>query len=216
MIRSRGRRAQARNDPPGDQASPADVPDPLQLRRIHGDLEWITDSERRPLRPIGTTAMDVALRTGVLLADLIALPRVRIFCGVWSACARMPLITHAIAAGRSLVLVESVAWPPGRYSAETDGRVFCGDQYIGQSVGSLAAAVRHWRGVLPRDHRVAAMVVVHHTVDGEISLTATASEDLSWTLARDAVRAIQRHLPRRQALSDTAVGALIAATAGQE
>src|SRR6516162_8910334 len=94
-----------------DQARPATA----LPGRCHGSLDVITDSERRGLRPIGTTAREVAARTGALLNDLLALPGVRIFQGVRpDAAPDMPRIPHAVSAGRQLILIESVAWPPGQ------------------------------------------------------------------------------------------------------
>src|SRR5215471_8434070 len=92
-------------------------------QRYFGDLNAITDSEQRPLRPIGSTAREVAARTGVLLTD-----------------PGLPLVPHVISAGRRLVLVESVAWPPGRYETSADGRILCDGVYIGQSVQALRTA----------------------------------------------------------------------------
>jgi hypothetical protein len=103
----------------------ASVPPPLLDRRCHGTLEIITDSQRRSLRPIAATAQQVAALTGELLADLIAIPCVRIFRGVHPAVPGQPLIPHAISAGRELVLVESVAWPSGRYETTANGAIHC-------------------------------------------------------------------------------------------
>jgi hypothetical protein len=141
----------------------AAVPPWLLERRYHGTLDSVADREQRPLRPIGTTAAEVAARTELLLAELVANPSVRIFRGVRATGVDAAPTTHAIAAGRSLILLESVAWPPGRYQAGWDGRLYCDDVYIGQTVAPLLAAVRHWRRTLPRWHRVSAMVVVHAT-----------------------------------------------------
>ncbi|MEU8615648.1 hypothetical protein AB0C29_47475, partial [Actinoplanes sp. NPDC048791] len=48
----------------------------------HGSLARIVDTERRPLRPIGTSAYEVARRTGELLTGLLRLPGVRLYQGV--------------------------------------------------------------------------------------------------------------------------------------
>jgi hypothetical protein len=186
--------------------------------RYHGSLDAITDSERRALRPIGTSAHEVAVRTGALLTDLLALPGVRIFQGVRPAAAEdLPRIPHAISAGRQLILVESVAWPPGQYAAKAAGRIHCDGTYIGQSVRPLINAVRHWRETLPPDHRVSALVVVHPATEGELTLPASTTRDVAWTCANDAVRTIRARLPRgRQAVSMRAVATLFAATAGEE
>ena len=204
--------------------SPADrwttdpvVPATMLSRRCHGNLDAITDSERRALRPIGTTVHEVAARTGVLLAELFALPGVRIFQGVRPTAADLPRIPHVISAGHRLVLVESVAWPPGRYVTRAAGRIHCDGMYIGQSARPLIAAVQHWRETLPRGHRISALVVVHATIEGDLVLPAASGRDLAWARASDAVPYIRAHLLRgRQAVSTRAVAALVAATAAEE
>ena len=185
--------------------------------RFLGRLDTIIDSERRTLRPIGTTAYEVAARTGVLLADLLALPSVRIFQGVRPTEADVPRIPHAIIAGHRVVLVESVAWPPGRYAAAPTGRIYCEGTYIGQSVRPLLDAVRHWREILPPGHRVGALVVVHPTTEGELALPAATTRGLAWARADQAIHYIMARLsPGRQAVSMKAVAALVAATAEEE
>jgi hypothetical protein len=197
-------------------AGPA-VPTTTPSRRCHGSLDAITDSERRALRPIGATAHEVAARTGVLLAELFTLPDVRIFQGVRPAAADAPRIPHVISAGRQLVLIESVAWPPGRYAVTAVGGIHCDGVYIGQSVRPLIAAVRHWRETLPHGHQVSALVVVHPMAEGELALPAADARHLAWSCAGDAVRDIRAHLPRgRQPASIRAVAALVAATAEEE
>ena len=64
-------------------------------QRYFGNLNAITDSEQRPLRPIGSTAREVAARTGVLLTDLASDPSVRIFHGVRPADPRLPLVPRS-------------------------------------------------------------------------------------------------------------------------
>jgi hypothetical protein len=183
-------------------------------RRCHGSLDAITDSERRGLRPIGTTAREVAARTGALLADLFALPWVRIFQGVRPSAADLPCIPHVISAGRTLVLVESVAWPPGHYAATAVGRIHCDGVYIGQSVRPLITAVGLLWEALPPGHRVSAVVVVHPTAGGELALPAPSRPDLGWTRAGDAIHEIKAHLPSGpQPVSVSAVAALVAAIA---
>jgi hypothetical protein len=196
------------------RGSPARVPAVVLSRRCHGSLDAITDSERRALRPIGTTAREVAAWTGMLLANLFALPGVRIFQGVRASVADLPCTPHVVSAGRTLVLVESVAWPPGHYAATAAGRIHCDGVYIGQSVRPLITAVRLWWEALPRGHRVSAVVVVHPTTGGVLALPAPTRPDLGWTRAGDAVHDIKAHLPRRpQPASVSAVAALVAATA---
>lgn len=188
-----------------------------QASRCHGSLASITDSERRALRPIDITAREAAVRTGDILTDLFALPGVHIFQGVRSAPADLPRIPHAISAGRHIVLIESVAWPPGSYATAATGRVYCDGAYIGQSVRQLSAAVRCWRESLPSGHRVAGLVVVHSCAAGELTLPRTASREIAWTRADDAVTAIRAILPRRvDQGSLRAIAALVVATAEEE
>jgi hypothetical protein len=185
--------------------------------RCHGRLGTIIDSERRALRPIGSSAQEVAERTGALLRDLFELPTVHIFQGVRPAAGDAPRIAHVIIAGRQVVLVESVAWPPGSYAAATTGRIFCDGTYIGQSVRPLMDAVRYWRRTLPPGHWVSALVVVHPTATGDLALPASSTRGLAWARADDAVHDIRVRLSRvRQAISMKAVAALVAATAEDE
>lgn len=191
------------------------LPPAVLERRYHGSLAVITDTERRSLRSIGASSYDVAARTGVLLAGLTALPGVRIFLGVRPAGTHLPPTPHAVSAGRHLVLVESVAWPPGSYRVAPSGEVLCDGVYIGQSVRPLRDAVRHWRRALPRGSRVTAKVVVHSPPDGAVALPRTADGDVSWLLACDAAAEIREHIaadarpPHR-----STVAALVSATAG--
>src|SRR5262249_46037110 len=154
---------------------------------------------------------EVAARTGAMLADLLTLPGVRIFQGVRPAVG-VPPVPHVVNAGRRLVFVESVAWPPGRYATTAGGRVHCNGVYTGQSVRVLAAAVRKWREDLPPGHAVSAVVVVHATCDEEqdLALPETAEFSVSWARASDAVRAIRAQLSHRiEPASLAAVAALI-------
>jgi hypothetical protein len=192
------------------------VPPRLLERRYHGRLEGITDSERRSLRPIATSAYEVATRTGELLAVLIAIPGVRIFRGVRLAGADMPPIPYAISAGRQVVFVESVAWPSGHYVTAENGRIHCDGTYIGQSVRQLIATVQQWRKILPRNHHVSAVIVVHTTAGCDIKLPAAAQGDLTWVHADGAIRVIRHRILRgRRAVSRNLVAALIDATADQ-
>ena len=190
------------------------TPGPALEQRYFGNLNAITDSEQRPLRPIGSTAREVAARTGVLLTDLAADPSVRIFHGVQPGDPSLPLVPHAISAGRRLVLVESVAWPPGRYEADPDGRILCDGTYIGQSVQALRTVARQWAGLLPRNHRVMAAVVVHRTAKGEITLPAGRPKDLTWVLADNAIAELRPCIAGGgRAVSRNAVVTLMATTA---
>jgi hypothetical protein len=184
--------------------------------RFQGSLEEIIDSERRALRPIGTTARDVAERTGALLSDLLDCHDLWVFQGIRSATPGSPRIPHAISAGRQLILVESVAWPPGRYATSSTGQIYCDGTYIGQSAGPLLAALDHWQAVLSSGHQVNALVVVHPTVPGALALPASA-DGLSWSTACDAVRALMGLLPQGpQPTSLLMVGELFKAAAGDE
>jgi hypothetical protein len=190
-----------------------ELPAALLERRFHGSLAAVTDSERRLLRPIGTTAYDVAVRTGNLLAELISVPGLRIFHGVRASVPSVPVIGHALSAGRRLLLVESVAWPPGWYTMTAAGRILCDGTYIGQSTRPLRDAVRQWRGALPRGHRVGAVVVVHSSADGTVALPVADPGGVSWVLAADALPDIRRRIGRGgRTASRDALAALLAAT----
>jgi hypothetical protein len=201
------------------------VPQPMLERRSHGNLEAIADSELRSLRPIAASAYEVAAWTSELLADLLAVPGVRMFHGVRPENSGSPHIPHAICAGRRLVLVESVAWPPGRYETDAHGRIYCDGTYIGQSVSPLTAAVSFWRQKLPKRHHVSAVVVVHLAAlarggtlppGGRITLPATSAGDVTWVHADDASGAIRQHVARGgKAISRKLMAALIAATSAQ-
>lgn len=193
-------------------------PATLLFRRYHGSLDSITDSERRALRPIGSTVHEVATRTGVLLADLFAFPNVQIFQGIHPMTGDVPRIQHAVSAGRRIMFIESVAWPPGQYAvAAASGRIHCDGIYTGQSVHPLIAAVWRWREILPGDHRVSALVVVHPAAQGDLALPAAIALDLAWACAGQAVREIEARLPcGREEVSMTAVTALAAATVEEE
>lgn len=192
-------------------------PTVIMSRRSYGNLETITDSERCALRSIGRTAREVAATTGSLLADLLAQPGVRIFQGVRSPNTNMPRIPHAISAGRRLLLVESVAWPPGRYATTDAGRICCDGVYIGQSVRPLITAVHHWRETLPRGHRVSAVVIVHPTCEGHLALPTATGGDLRWTHVGNTTCDIRAHFPPGQpATSSRTVATLIAATGDEE
>jgi hypothetical protein len=180
----------------------------------HGSLAGIVDTERRPLRPIGTTAYEVARRTGELLTGLVRLPGVRLYQGV--RLGGHPPLPYAFSAGRRVVLVEAVAWPPGSYATSTAGAVFCDDVYIGQSARPLRDAVRRLRRLQPRDHRVSAVVVVHPSIAGRLDLPPAAGTEVSWIAAADAVPAIRRRLSSggSRRASSRAVAALAAASGG--
>jgi hypothetical protein len=197
-----------------DRGIPAHV---APYARCHGCLGTIVDSERRALRPIGSSAQEVAERTGELLRDLFTLPTVHIFQGVRPTAADTPRIAHVIIAGRQVVFVESVAWPPGRYAVAGTGRIHCDGTYIGQSVRPLMDAVRYWRATLPPGHWVSALVVVHPTAPGDLALPEPTTRGLAWARADDAVHDIRTRLSRvRQVVNMKAVAALVAATAEDE
>ncbi|MEV6527246.1 hypothetical protein AB0M43_35485 [Longispora sp. NPDC051575] len=180
-------------------------------RRRHGTLSGIVDSDRRQLRPIGASIAEVAVRTDILLESLLRDPRVRLFRGLRTSLDEPP-VTHALVAGRSLTLIESVAWPPGAYLMDPDGRIRCEDAPIGQSVEPLRATVRRLRRELPRGHRVAAMVVVHRTGPGGQQLPLDLQSEVTFTGADEAVSAILGGLPRGGRADWRTLTGLVAAT----
>lgn len=186
----------------------SDVPVALLEKRQHGRLSGVADGPRRPLRPIGADVFDVAASTDVLLAELVTIPGIRVFRAPRPAGSALPPVSHAVCAARVLILVESVAWPPGCYRTDADNRVRCDGQYIGQSVRPLVTAVRQLRRLLPRSHRVGALVVVHRTADGDYVLPL-ATRELDWAFADDLIRYLRdRTAHRRPLVSRHSVAAL--------
>ncbi|WP_328458393.1 hypothetical protein [Amycolatopsis sp. NBC_00438] len=159
------------------------VPPTLFRRACHGTLAGISDSQRRPLRPIGGSARGAAERTSALLSGIEA-PGVRIFLATRPPGTSLPPVPHTISRGHSLVLVESVCWPDGRYRTTSDGRVHCDGVYIGQSTSALTETVRSWRAALPSHHKVTAVVVVHSTT-GTVELPDTYPPAPLWVSAEE-------------------------------
>ena len=180
----------------------------------HGGMARIVDTERRPLRPIGTTAYEVARRTGELLTGVLRRPGVRLYQGV--CLAGHPPLPYALSAGPRVVLVEAVAWPPGSYATGAAGAVYCGGVYIGQSIRPLLGAVRRLRRLQPRGHRVSAVVVVHPSIPGHLELPAATGTEVTWLQAGDAVAAIRGRLSSGDSrpVTSRALEALAAASGG--
>jgi hypothetical protein len=202
----------------------ATVGDDLLARRYHGrpDAPATTDAPPAALRPIGTTAKAVADHTGDLLAELLDSPSVRIFRGVGPApgggpgrggegVAQAVPVSHAVAAGRALVLVESVAWPAGHYELDDDGRVVSDGVWIGQSVAPLMRTAAAWRSILPRSHRVTALVVVHPSADGAVTVAPRRFPDVALVDAVGCHCEIRSALPERPSVSRHTMAALLAA-----
>lgn len=180
-----------------------EVPARLLLRRWHGDLTAISDDGYRALRPIGITRAAAVLRTEELLRPLTDIPSVRIFRGVpgaaaagFAASTEPAAAGFAVTAGRLVLVVEPVAWPPGRYRMDATGQIRCDGRFIGQYAGPLATAVRDLRRRLPRTHRVRALVVVFPSADGAFTLPVP-SKDVAWILARDLPITMRTELARR-------------------
>jgi hypothetical protein len=168
-----------------------EVPARLLHRRWHGNLTTISADEYRALRPIGMARADAVLRTEDLLRPLTDIPSVRIFRGVPALAAA----GFAVTAGRLVLVVEPVAWPPGRYLMDATGQIRCDSRFIGQCAGPLAATVAALRRGLPRTHRVRALVAVFPIADGAFSLPV-ATKDVAWTLARDLPITMRTELAR--------------------
>jgi hypothetical protein len=127
----------------------------------------------------------------------------------------LPLIPHAISAGRRLILIESVAWPPGRYETTAEGRIHCDGTYIGQSISPLVDSTQCWRQMLPKRHHVSAMVIVHGP-DGGITLPGGPPAGLMTVHADDASRLIRQQVScGREPASRYLLAALIKATTDQ-
>ncbi|MFG1607738.1 hypothetical protein [Actinoplanes sp. NPDC049265] len=142
------------------------------------------DSERRPLRSIGTSASEIHARTGQLLAGLAGARGARLITAVPVGAGETP-IPYAFCAGRSIVLLDSVAWPAGTYAITPDGRVLCDGTYIGQSIRQLVGAVHRLRGAISGERRVEAVVVVHPCTPTAPTLPVTGPPGLSWVTPAD-------------------------------
>jgi hypothetical protein len=188
----------------------AKVPAAVLGRRLHGSCVVVGHGEGRALRPIGTPGVAVMNRTASILSRLVEYPEVRVFHGVGVADPSHPPVAHVVAAGRDVLLVETVAWPDGRYSTDPDGQVRCDGVLIGQSVAPLLNAVRHFRRELPR-HRVSALVVMYPVGDGR-PLPPRGQRDLRWVHAEAASDAVRAWLPRHPRTSTAALVTLVAAT----
>jgi hypothetical protein len=181
-------------------------------QRLHGQLDLLAENDGRQLRPVGLAAGDIAWRTGSLLDKLISIPGVYVFHGVNGARSAPPMVAHVVAAGRTVVLVEAVAWPPGEYRVDASGRVSCNDRYIGQSVNALMDAVGYWRQTLPRSHRVSALVIAYASSGAPPCLPPSAGPMLSWVAADHALNALTERVPARRRISAHSMAALVSAT----
>jgi hypothetical protein len=161
------------------------------VHRLRGTLERMTDDERRSLRPIGMSVREAAARTKTLLNRLADNPEVYLFAGVRVAKGA-PRIGFAVSTASHLLLVESVAWPSGKYTVNPQGSVLCDGTYIGQSVLPLIGSVRLLRRVARRRH-IGAVVVVHPSGAGLPSLPVNSPAGPAW-LAPEKVRS---HIARR-------------------
>jgi hypothetical protein len=180
----------------------------------YGSLAAVVDSEQRSLRSIGVTAREAAARTGGLLDGLRAMPGVRIFHGVRTPGANLPVIPHVIISGPRLVLIESVAWPSGRYEIMADGRICCDGTYTGQSVRPFLSALTQWRKIAPVGHHVSAIIIVHTRADEDVSLPGEVADDLAWVRAGEVISDIGRRLPSsHERVSTYLLAVLISATA---
>jgi hypothetical protein len=97
-----------------------------------------------------------------------------------------------------VVLVETVAWPPGDYQVDGAGRVLCDGLQTGQRIGELVGSVAECRRLLPRDHRVSAVVSVHRTGSGGYVLPPPGSA-VAWAFADDLVATLTARLARHPA-----------------
>jgi hypothetical protein len=158
-------------------------------------MDGLIDSELRPLRPIGVSASEVAARTGRLLTRLTDQPGIHLFSDIPVAGTPAP-ITHALSAGRLILLVESVAWPAGTYSTTADGGVLCDGVYIGQSVRPLLDTVRRVRRTFPGNYRIGGVVVVHPSLPAAPTLPVTGPVGLSWMPPAGLTSRMRRRLRR--------------------
>lgn len=173
------------------------VPPELLSRRWHGDLAAVSADEHRPLRPIGMARADAVRQTEALISPLLDIPSVRIFRGprLGGPAASID-VAFAVTAGRLVLVVEPVAWPPGCYLMDATGQIRCDGRFIGQTAGTLVAGVTALRARLPHAHRVRALVAVLPIADGAFTLPVP-TKDVAWTLARELPTTMRAELARR-------------------
>jgi hypothetical protein len=176
----------------------ARAPRRLVERRRYGELPAAATAGSRSLRPVVADDQEIIARTDAQLSALTVMPGVRIFRGVRAGQPARVIATHAVSAGPVVVLVESVAWPPGSYHVDGAGRVLCDGLHTGQSVEDVVASVATCQALLPRDHQVSAVVSVERTGSGGYALPPP-SAGLSWTFAEDLVATLTARLARHPA-----------------
>jgi hypothetical protein len=171
----------------------ARAPRRLAERRFHGELPAAATAGSRSLRTVGADSDEIVARTDARLSALTVMPGVRIFRGVRGGNPARVVAMHAVSAGPVVVLVESVAWPPGHYQLDGTGRVRCDGVPTGQTVEELVASVAECRRLLPRDHQVSALVSVHRTgSDGYV--LPLPERAVSWTFDDDLVATLTARL----------------------
>lgn len=185
----------------------ARAPLPVAEHRRHGELPPATAGGNRSLRSVGADGAALAVRTDTQLGGLTVLPGVRIFRGIRAGDPARVVATHAVSAGPVVVLVESVAWPPGNYGLDRGGQVICDGVPTGQATTGLERAVARCQALLPRDHQVRAVVSVHRTGSSDY-LLPSPGRTVSWTFAEDLVETLMPHLaPYAAAVSRHVVAA---------
>lgn len=193
-----------------------EVPHRVLRQRWHGDLTTVSADEYGALRPIGMARADAVRRTEELISPLTDIPSVRIFRGVHLGGPDRTVAAFAVTAGKLVLIVEPVAWPPGHYLIDATGQVRCDCRFIGQSAGPLAAGVAALRARLPRTHRVRALVAVLPIADGAFVLPVPTKE-VAWTLARELPITMRTELARHpRTVSRHIIAALAHAPAGSD
>lgn len=171
------------------------------------------DNPAPPLRSIGPNSRTVADRTHAQLAAPAA-DAGAVFFGAVRLSVAPAMAAPAMVAGRLVVFVATVHWPPGCYAIGGDDRVYCDGVYTGQSVGPLRDALAQWRARLPWRHQVAAMVIVHPYGPGSYDLPSSDGAELEWAMADVALDRLRDRLRHGGRPSRRAVRALAAAAGG--
>jgi hypothetical protein len=144
----------------------------IRARRVFGRPE--------PARIFGASVRhprearrELAVRlTGDLLARYLAdIPAARVFHQVTWPGTEFPEVDHAVLCGHRLVLIDSMIWPPGRYSVDRQGYVQRDGKSFGGGALVLGEAARAFQLLLPRLEVRGVVVLWPESSDETVSST---------------------------------------------
>lgn len=162
----------------------------IRARRVFGRPE--------PARIFGASVRhphearrELAVRlTGDLLARYLTdIPAARVFHQVTWPGTDYPEVDHAVLCGHRLVLIDSMIWPPGKYSVDRQGYVQRDGKSFGGGALVLGEAARAFQLLLPRLEVRGVVVLWPETADRTASNTWEGT-DVAVTDAEGFVREV--------------------------